>query len=102
MGFPPRPTARSTAGPSPRCSPLPAARPPPAYTLPALVVPVGGLPLSPNGKIDRRALTALIPDLSGKTADSAGTPMTQPAGLMAQSWGPGRGGGGAAPRGAWA
>ncbi|HJX28512.1 MAG TPA: amino acid adenylation domain-containing protein, partial [Thermoanaerobaculia bacterium] len=58
----------------------------PEYMIPALFVPVDGLPLSPNGKIDRRALTALIPDLSGKTADSAGTPMTQTEELMAQIW----------------
>ncbi|GGW45908.1 non-ribosomal peptide synthetase [Streptomyces lucensis JCM 4490] len=57
----------------------------PAHMVPAAYVPMAGLPLTVNGKLDRRALPAPGPD--GFAADGTRTPLSTPAQrLVAAAW----------------
>ncbi|HEY4563350.1 MAG TPA: condensation domain-containing protein, partial [Thermoanaerobaculia bacterium] len=57
----------------------------PAYMVPAAFVPLESLPRTPNGKIDRRALERIVPEMAPR-ADGSAAPRTLAEELLAGIW----------------
>ncbi|MFN9911136.1 MAG: AMP-binding enzyme, partial [Pirellulaceae bacterium] len=56
----------------------------PDYMIPAFLIPLESFPLTPNGKVDRRALP--LPKINPNELENYATPSTKNEQILAQIW----------------